>query len=142
MRLRTSPPDDDAEYAEAENYVKTLIGLARMLQKPKFEKVIAELEKIKKTSMANLLGFMHTFNLRFGRATSTAAARSTHSSTPTLAELRDRVLKEAAAKSNPRPKASASASSTKTRPTDFFRGMHLDHLEGKAADQGVPAKPE
>lgn len=144
-KLAMAPPEDQEQAAEAENYVKTLIGLTRMLQKPKVEKIIAELEKFKKTSLANLLGFMHTFNLRFGRATTPRQREVYAELYPILAELREQVRKEAAvnAKPAPKPKASAAAaaSSPKAKPTDFFRGMHLDHLEGKPAGQAAPAKP-
>ena len=69
-KLMAMPLEDKAENQEALKFVKTVSALARMLEKPDIEQVLEELKKIEKTSIGNLLGFMHTFNLRFGPATS------------------------------------------------------------------------
>jgi hypothetical protein len=127
-KLNANPPADKAQYAEATQYLKTLAGMTRLLQKPKVEKIIAELEKIKETTLGNLLGFMGSFNLRFGRAMTPEQRKAYEQLYPLLVEHRDRILKDekATAKSEARPKAE--------RPTDFFRGMHLDHQEDKKSD--------
>src|SRR5262249_51202876 len=59
-------PANQIEYADAANYIKALIAMARMLHKPDVEKIIAELDKVKETSLGSLLAFMHAYNLRFG----------------------------------------------------------------------------
>jgi hypothetical protein len=127
-KLNANPPADKAQYAEATQYLKTLAGMTRLLQKPQVEKVVAELEKIKETTLGNLLGFMDSFNLRFGKATTPEQRKAYEQLCPLMVELRDRILKDerATAKSEARPRAE--------RPTDFFRGMHLDHQEDKKSD--------
>jgi hypothetical protein len=137
--LEASPPTDRARFGEAETYLKTLYGMTRMLERPDVEKVIAELEKIKETSLGSLLGFMHTFNLRFGRATTPTQRAAYEELFPMLDNLRDKI----AAETGSSPKARRAAGTAPGRPTDFFRGLHLDHLEGRR--QGNPdtdtAKP-
>ncbi len=68
-KLETMPIADPVENQAALNFVKTLAGLVRLLEQPDTKQVIDELRKVKTTSLANLLGFMHAFNLRFGPAT-------------------------------------------------------------------------
>ena len=51
------------------NYLKGLAGLSRMLEKPNLDGVLAELEKVKDTTVGNLVAFMHAYNLRFDPAT-------------------------------------------------------------------------
>ncbi len=63
------PLEDTAENQEALNFVKTVTALTRMLEKPEIDQVLSELKKIEKTTVGNLLAFMHTFNLRFAPAT-------------------------------------------------------------------------
>ena len=65
-----------------------------MLEKPDIDQVLAELEKIEKTTIGNLLGFMHTFNLRFAPAT-TPRQRQVYSELfPILDQTRDRIIGE------------------------------------------------
>ena len=45
-------------------------GLTKMLYSPTMDKVLAELEDYQGTTLGDLLGFMHAFNLRFGEAQS------------------------------------------------------------------------
>jgi hypothetical protein len=127
-KFEASPPTDRAQLIEARNYIKTLLGLSRMLENPRVEKVLAELEKFPKTTLGNLLGFMHTYNLRFGPAM-TAEQRTIYDDLyPRLVAHRDRVYKDTGI-------ANAAPPKPKGRPTDFFQGMHLDHLEGKETAQ-------
>lgn len=132
--LEASPPADRAQAIEAQNYVKTLLGMARMIQYPDVEQVLSELGKMKQTSVGSLLGFMHTYNLRFGPA-STPRQRAVYQELyPIMVSQRDRILGEA------KPNDEGLAKAGKKQPTDFFNGMHLDHLEGKAKN-GPEAKP-
>lgn len=125
-KLEKFPPADRDQQREAQNYVKTLVGLSRMLERPSVERILAELEKIDNTTLGSLLGFMHTFNLRFGPATTDRQRAVYEELYPLLVAARGKLLKDAelAEKAGPNAK--------REQPTDFFRGMHLDHLEGKA----------
>lgn len=124
-KLEAAPPADKATLNEGRNYVKTLAGLARMLENPRVEKAIAALEKHPQTTLGGLLGFMHTYNLRFAPA-STPEQRTIYADLyPKLVAHRDRVVKDSgidATQPPPRPKGN---------PTDFFQGMNMNHLNGK-----------
>ena len=82
------------EYAEAANYIKALIAMSRMLQKPAVDKILTELDKVKKTSLGSLLTFMHAYNLRFAPP-KTAAQRAVYIDLyPHMDAARDRILKD------------------------------------------------
>ncbi len=124
-KLEANLPTDALQRGEARNYVKTLLGLARMLENPRVEKALAALESHPKTTVGGLLGFMQTYNLRFGPAKTPEQRIVYDNLYPKLTAQRDRVLKETGIDDAGAPvKASG-------HPTDFFQGMHLDHLEGK-----------
>jgi hypothetical protein len=103
--------------------------MSRMLDKPQVDKILAELDSVKETSLGSLLGFMHTYNLRFAPATNTAQGTVYENLYPIMAKARDRVLKDAEAGAND----NAPLARDNRRPaTDFFRGMHLEHLEPRS----------
>jgi len=112
------------QLVQAENYVKSLAGMSRMLENPQTEKVIAELSKVANTTLGGMLGFMHTYNLRFGPATTPQQRAAYDGLYPLMVSHRDKVVKDAGL-----PEAKTAAQARK-QPTDFFQGMHLDHLEG------------
>ena len=126
-RLEAVPQADRARFGEAETYLKSLYAMTRMLERPDYDKIVAELDSIKETTLGSLLGFMHTFNLRFGRPTTpdqTAAYRELY---PILAAHRDRVLKGAGLVDT----SKSDATDTPPPPSpQIFRGMRIEHLEG------------
>ncbi len=132
VKYNANLPKDIAQKTEAEKYLKALYGMTRMLDRPDVEKVIAELDTIKETSLGNLLGFMHTFNLRFGRPVTPQQRLAYESLYPLIDELRDKVVgslepsKEGAGETTPPPPAPKKD----FHPGEFFNDMKLDHLEG------------
>ena len=50
------------------NFLKGTMGLTRMLEAPEVSTFLKELEQSENTNLAALMGFMQTFNLRFGVA--------------------------------------------------------------------------
>lgn len=126
-KLEAVPPADRARFGESETYLKSLYGMTRMLEKPDYEKIVAELDSIKETTLGSLLGFMHTFNLRFGRSTTPGQRAAYEQLYPLLAEHRDRVLKEAgiAPKGGDKDTPPSAPQASK-----FFGGMQYDRLEG------------
>ena len=58
-------PQDAADYVEAQNKIKAMAGLIKMLDSSKIEKILAELEDYQGTTLGDLLAFMQAFNLRF-----------------------------------------------------------------------------
>jgi hypothetical protein len=131
-KLDANPPADPAQRGEAYNFIRTHIGLTRMLERPDVERIVKELDKTKDTSLAHLLAFMRTFNLRFGRATSTEQRSAYGALYPVMAAFRDRAMK--ALGNAPAPK-NANAPGN---PGEFFRGMKQHELEGTPP----PPRPE
>jgi hypothetical protein len=68
-RFQKRVPRDDPEYGDSEAYFATLASLTRLLHDPSMKKVLAELESDQETTVGKLIGFMQTYNLRFGPAT-------------------------------------------------------------------------
>ena len=132
-KLEANPPQDKAEFGESEGYLKTLYGMTRMLEKPDVEKVVAELESIKETTLGSLLGFMHTFHLRFGKATTPAQKAAYDSMFPLMTTYRDRIRQDAGLDAKADDKGDTPPSRP-APPTNFFSGMKLDHLEGPRND--------
>jgi hypothetical protein len=123
-KFEASPPEDKIQKVEAENYLKTLYGMAKMLENPQVEQIIAELEKVPKTSLGSLLGFMHTYNLRFGPARTPKQEAVYEQLYPLLVAHRDKVLKDL--------KDEGTTQARSNRPPNFFQGMRLDRLSGKS----------
>jgi len=131
-KLAAMPLEDTAENQEALKFVKTVTALIRLLEKPKIDEVLNELEKIEKTTIGNLLAFMHTFNLRFAPATTPRQRVVYNELYPILAQTRDRIISEAKLDNSVTDRAG------KAKLHDFFSAMDLDHIEGK---KKVPPPP-
>ncbi len=131
-KLAAMPLEDTAENQEALKFVKSVTALARLLEKPEINEVLNELKKIEKTTIGNLLAFMHTFNLRFAPATTPRQRMVYNELYPILAQTRDRIISEAKLDNNMTDMAG------KAKLHDFFSAMDLDHIEGK---KKVPTPP-
>ena len=131
-KLAAMPLEDTAENQEALKFVKTVTALTRLLEKPEIDEVLNELKKIEKTTVGNLLAFMHTFNLRFAPATTLRQRMVYNELYPILAQTRDRIISEAKLDNNVTDMAG------KAKLNDFFSAMDLDHIEGK---KKVPTPP-
>jgi hypothetical protein len=131
-KLAAKPLEDTAENQEALKFVKTVTALARLLEKPEIDEVLNELKKIEKTSIGNLLAFMHTFNLRFAPATTPRQRIVYNELYPILDQTRDRIISEAKLDNN------VTDTAGKAKLHDFFSAMDIDHIEGK---KKVPAPP-
>jgi hypothetical protein len=134
-KLEANKPAKGADYAEAANHTKALVAMSRMLEKPRVEKILAELDKVKETSLGSLLAFMHAYNLRFGPATTDAQRAVYKNLYPIMADARDRILKGAGTEDGDAPVTRGD----RRHPVDFFQGVHLEPLEGRpTSDQGKP----
>ena len=79
-------PQDAPEYVEAQNKIKAMAGLIKMLDSSKIEKILAELEDYQGTTLGDLLAFMQAFNLRFSAANSYRQRQIYQKLYPMLAE--------------------------------------------------------
>jgi hypothetical protein len=136
-KLEAMPIADPAENQAAINFVKTLGGLIHLLEQPDTKTVIDELRKVKTTSLANLLGFMHAFNLRFGPAATPRQKIAYNKIYPLLADTRDHVIGEA------RADVSADGKANLGHVGDVFSNMSMDEIERKAKkDTPAPPNPQ
>jgi hypothetical protein len=83
-----------------------------------------ELKQIKSTKVANLVAFMHAYNLRFGPAVTPEQRSAYHKLYPALKGDRDRIyatLKAQASAPPPPPEPGQN-------PTEVFQGIDERHL--------------
>src|SRR5207237_1046498 len=80
-----------AERDEALNYLKGMAAMARIMENPDMQQAIKELKEIKTTHVANLMAFMHTYNLRFGPANTPEQRRAYQKLYPILKSDRDQI---------------------------------------------------
>lgn len=134
-KLKANPPIEKAENAEAERYIRTLVGMTRMLERPEIDKIVGELDQVKETTLGNLLGFMQSFNLRFGPATTPEQRAAYETLHPAVVALRDQVITptEKSSNSTTAKKGTLRNDRAAAPPVDFFSGMKLHELEGKPA---------
>jgi hypothetical protein len=125
QKFEASPPEDKIQRVDAENHFRTLFGMIKMLENPQVEQIIAELEKVPRTSLGSLLGFMHTYNLRFGPARTPRQEAVYNELYTLLAAYRDRIMKDL--------KDGAPIQARGNRPPSFFQGMRLDRLSGTSS---------
>lgn len=122
----TIPKTKQPDHLQAINYLKGLAGLSKMLERPNVEKVLSELEKVKTTSVGNLVGFMHAYNLRFAPAT-TAKQRAVYRDLyPLMASSRNKLTgQEQPADKEP---VAANTNEPPPPPTAVFHGFKDTHL--------------
>ncbi len=130
----TIPKTRQPDHLQATNYLKGLAGLSRMLEKPNVEGVLADLEKLKDTTFGHLLAFMHSYNLRFGPATTPKEVAVYRELYPTMLAQRDKILgKPGENQAEPSPSAPVE------NPTALFHGMDEKHLYGPRNNPAPPA---
>jgi len=133
-RFQKNPPQDKAALTDARNYIQTLVGMSRMLDRPMIEKALAELDKVKDTNLTNLVAFMHAYNLRFGPATTPRQREAYSQLYPIMAGFRDRTI---GPPPELQPNQTAALPNTvparRRRPTNFFQGMNFDPPAAPAA---------
>jgi len=128
-KLEAHKPANKVQYNEAVNYIKTLIATSRLLQKPQVDKILAELDSVKETTLGSLLAFMHAYNLRFGPPQNDAQRAVYTNLYPVMAAARDRTLKDAA-DGGDRPLARDDR-----HPVEFFSGLHLEPLSSGSGSE-------
>jgi len=124
-KVKATLPAGSPGRLEADNYLRSLMGLTRMLQTPAINVLLAGVEKRPDTTLGDLLAFMKAFNLRFGVAKTPHQREIYNELFPLLDRLRDEIAPAA-----PPADAPALASPDRHRsPGDFFAGMEDQHLD-------------
>jgi hypothetical protein len=94
-KITAQPLKDDADQAEAKRFINASTALLGLLDKPDTRAALSQLRKVKNTTIGNLLGFMHAYNLRFGPATTLKERQAYQKLYETLDQTRDQILTEA-----------------------------------------------
>jgi len=124
-KVKATLPAGSPGRLEADKYLRSLLGLTRMLQTPAINVLLAGVEDRPDTTLGDLLAFMKAFNLRFGVAKTPRQKEIYNDLFPLLDRLRDEIAPTA-------PPADAPALATPDRhqsPGDFFAGMEDQHLD-------------
>ena len=122
----TIPKTQQPDHLQAINYLKGLAGMSKMLEKPNVEKVLSELEKVKTTSIGNLIGFMHAYNLRFAQADTAKQRAVYHDLYPLMVSAREKVMGQPGDNNN--AVADNAPAKADGPPTEIFHGFKDTHL--------------
>ena len=117
---------------DAEKFLKAAYGLAKMLETPAIDVLLAGVEKRPDTTLGDLLAFMHSFNLRFGPAQSPRQRTVYSELYPKLVRLRDETLP-----GSPRDLALEPRQQQTEGTGEFFGAMPFKKLDSTKA----PAAP-
>ena len=151
LKFEKLVPTTSPDYIPANDTIKAMAGLTKMLYSPKVEEILAELEDYQGTTLGDLLGFMQAFNLRFAPANSFRQRQIYMKLYPMLAEQvngspgSSSVGQAAQAVEGAGSQAIGTAEEVgakavnglKSAAIDFFKDMDWKHLSGKSA----PTKP-
>ncbi len=135
-KLAQDPLPDPKDNNSAERFVKTLAGLVKLLEKPDTREVLDQLRKAPpNTTVGNLIGFMHVYNLRFAAATTPHQKMIYEQLYPLLDQARDKVVKSI--------DESVAVEGDPKHVGDYFGKMNPDDFEGKPKkDAPKPPNPQ
>jgi len=153
-------PPSSPDYVPAQDRIKAMAGITKMLYSPRVEEILAELEKYQGTTLGELLSFMRAFNLRFASANSFRQRQLYLKLYPLLLDQVNRVqgatavadagrkVEDDAGRAAPGANGAGRAApdtaenlgtkavdGLKSAATDFFKDMDWKHLTG-------PSKPK
>jgi hypothetical protein len=94
-KINAQPLKDEDDQREANRFINAYTALIGLLNKPDTLAALKELRKVKDTTIGNLLGFMHAYNLRFAPAKTIKEKQIYHRLWETLDQTRDQILAEA-----------------------------------------------
>ncbi len=135
-KVTAQPLPDPLDQQDAEKFLTTCSNLLGLLAKPDIQPAILELKKVQDTTIGNLLGFMHAYNLRFGRATTLKEKQAYQQLFAVLDQTRDQILSEAKLDST------ATASATPAHATQFFQNLNQARPQRGAAQPPSPGNPQ
>jgi hypothetical protein len=109
---------------EADNYLKALLGLSKMLERPDIEEFLKGLKRYPATTMGHLVTFMHSFNLRFGPAKTPEQEATYDQLYPMLVQLRNQ-----AQASDPNMMTAQAPLPDPKQAMSIFSGMSYENLQ-------------
>jgi hypothetical protein len=129
-------PSGMPDREQADNFLKGLFGLTKMLQTPDVAAFLKGLDKQPTTTMGQLITFMHSFNLRFGPAKTTDQGNAYDQLYPQLVALRN-----GSGVPMQGPTGSPPPLQSPSKLTNFFSGMDYSHFEPQASPHAAPPAP-
>jgi hypothetical protein len=111
---------------ESDNFLKALLGLSRMLERPDIEEFLKGLNRYPTTTLGHLITFMHSFNLRFGVAKTPEQEAAYDQLYPMLVQLRDQAQAQ-----GPNPMTAQASMPDPKQAMSIFSGMPYDHLQSQ-----------
>lgn len=124
-------PKFDATYNDAANYFTTLASLTKLLNDSSMKKILAQLGKNEDVPVGKLITFMHSYNLRFGPAT-TDRQRDIYRN---LAPLLTQVMQDTSVQPAPAPAVDRNGKDFQNAARDAFKGMDWKNLQQHDKDQ-------
>ncbi len=134
-KLAQQPLADPKDNLAAERFTKTLAGLVKLLEKPDTKEVLDQLRKVQTTTVGNLIGFMHVYNLRFAAATTPKQKMIYEQLWPKLDTARDKVREAVDSR--------VAVEGDPKHVGDFFSKMNPDDFDGKPKKEAPkPPNPQ
>ena len=118
-------PSDSPNRLEADNFLKALFGLSKMLETPSVAQYLTGLNKVESTTLGHLISFMHTFNLRFGTAKTPVQEQTYDQLYPLLVAVRDQAKAPSA-----NPYTTSSGPQDPKAFSNYFSQMQYDPKHG------------
>jgi len=132
-KLDAQPLADPDDQKDAVKFLTSCASLLDMLQKPDIQPALLDLRKLTDTTVGNLLGFMHAYNLRFGAANTPKEKSAYQRLYALLDQTRDEVL--AAAQVDGAPAAQPDPNQAH----EFFQS--LNQARGQGGNAPRPPQP-
>jgi hypothetical protein len=135
-KVTAQPLTDPLDQQEATKFLTAGSSLLALLKKPDIQPAILELKKVQDTTIGNLLGFMHSFNLRFGVAKTIKEKQAYQQLFEILDGTRDQILAEAKLDST------ATARATPRQMPDFLQNVNQGQPRSGGPQPPPAANPQ
>jgi hypothetical protein len=121
---------------ESDNFLKALLGLSKMLERPDIEEFLKGLNRYPTTTLGHLISFMHSFNLRFGVAKTPEQEAAYDQIYPMLVQLRGQAQAQDAS-----PMTAQASLPDPRQAMSLFSGMPYEQLQPQPSPPGVGPAP-
>lgn len=121
----------DQGYDDALTYLTAMATLSRLLNDPSMRRFLQELKSNEQRTVGELIAFMDSYNLRFGRATTDRQLEIYGRLVPILTDIRDSVGTEGIVP----PPPERTGEGLKEAAKQAFKSMKWENLEAHARDQ-------
>jgi hypothetical protein len=137
-KVAANVPNGTPDRRACDNYLKALYGLTKMMETPNISEFLRGLNKVETTTLAHLLNFMHSFNLRFGAAQNPMQENAYDQLYPLLVALRNQSVPQGSAPTSP---LQVPPPPDPQKLMTHFSGMAYSHFEPQPAPNAGQAPP-